>query len=69
MNLQANIHFDYVKNYIEDHNDLEIENLKLSDNRFDLSIDLQSENGKTNYYVIIEAKDDIPVRLSEMIIK
>jgi hypothetical protein len=69
MNLQANIHFDYVKDYIENHNDQQIQNLQLSDDRFNLSIGLQSENGSTNYYVIIEAKDDIPIRLSEMIIK
>lgn len=69
MNLQANIHFDYVEKYIQEHTKQEIEKLQLKDDRFNLQIESKEENNKLYYYVIIEAKDAIPVRLSEIIIK
>jgi len=69
MNLQANIHLDYVKKYISEHDDLEIKNLSLEDNRFDLKISAKEENAKQVYYVVIEAKESIPIRLSQKIIK
>lgn len=69
MNLQANIHYDYVKDYIENNSDQQIKKLSLDDNRFDLKITSTIDNNTTTYYVIIEAKDDIPIRLSKKIIK
>ncbi len=69
MNLQARIHFDYVKKYIGNHNDEQIKNLQLSDERFALKIVPKIEDEVSAYYVVIEAMEDIPVRLSEKVIK
>ena len=69
MNLQANIHYDYVKKYIQEHSDKEIKKLSLNDSRFELRITSQSDQNATIYYIVIEAKDDIPIRLSKKIIK
>lgn len=69
MNLQANIHYDYIKKYIEEHNDKEIKSFIIKDNRFTLDIKSQTQNNRKIYYVIIEAKDNIPIRLSKKIIK
>ena len=69
MNLQAQIHYDYVENYIGDHTHEEILELGLNDNRFDLNITFTIENNKITYYIIIDAKDDLPIRLSKKIIK
>jgi hypothetical protein len=67
--LQGEIHMDYVKEYIGDHNDTQISSLTLGDDRFDLHITIQDEDALSEYYIVIEAKDAIPVRLSEKIIK
>ena len=69
MNLQAKIHYEYIKKYIQEHSDEEIKKLQLTDNRFELKISSTTENNTIIYYVIIEAKDDIPIRLSQKIIK
>jgi len=69
MNLQANIHYEYVEKYINEHSDEEIEKLTLNDNRFNLKVSSEIDNNSTTYYIIIDAKDDIPIRLSKKIIK
>jgi len=69
MNLQANIYYDYVEKYIQEHSDKEIKKLSLNDSRFNLIITSKTDQNTTYYYVIIEAKDDTPIRLSKKIIK
>ena len=69
MNLQATIHYEYVEKYIQEHSDEEIKKLSLNDSRFELRITSQSDQNATIYYIVIEAKDDIPIRLSKKIIK
>lgn len=70
MNLQVTIHFDYVKKFIMTHSEEEINTLSLEDERFLLNINASHIDGTTTYYVVIEAIDgDIPIRLSEIIIK
>lgn len=69
MNLQAHIHYDYVKNYIQEHSKDEIEQLSLDDKRFILKIIPKIQEKQTIYYVVIQAWGEIPVRLSKKIIK
>jgi hypothetical protein len=70
LHLQANIHMDFVKEYIENRSVDQITHLNLSDNRF--SLDLEHEinsDGKDVFYVVIATVDLTPVRLSNIIIK
>jgi hypothetical protein len=70
MNHQAQIQLDAVKNYIIQTQNPQIENYILDDDRFDLEILFTNEDGDTKYYITIEPKqDNIPIRLSEIIIK
>lgn len=69
LHLQANIFMDKVTRYIETHSSSQILLFSLNDPRFDLQIIQKSENGEEVYYVMIEAKQGSPIRLSEKIIK
>ena len=69
LHLQAKIHLDFVKDYILSHTQIQIDTFSLNDERFDLSIISKDENGTKVYYIAIEAKDDMPIRLSDKIIK
>ncbi|MEA3498202.1 MAG: hypothetical protein U9R16_03995 [Campylobacterota bacterium] len=70
LHLQANIHIDYVKEFIENSTDIQIDNFSLNDDRYKMKIvNKAGENYSTKYYISIETKDDTPVRLSQIIIK
>jgi len=69
LHLQANIHLDFVKEYIASHSQTQIDTLSLSDKRFDVSIVSKDNNGTIEYNIAIETRDDTPIRLSDKIIK
>ena len=69
LHLQANVHFDYIKKFIENNTIEDIENFSLLDNRFDTTIVKKVENNTTIFYISIKTKDDTPIRLSDKIVK
>lgn len=69
LHLQANIHLDFIKEYITSHTKTQIESLSLADERFELSIVSKDEDATEIYYVYIKTVDDTPIRLSDKIIK
>lgn len=69
LHLQANIHLDFIKEYIVTHTQTQIDSFTLNDERFEISIVSKDENGTINYYIYIASKDDTPIRLSDKIIK
>ncbi len=69
LHIQGQIHIDYIKNYILSHENNEINNVTLEDERYNLSIIKQDENNSTVYYISVETKDNTPIRLSNKIIK
>ncbi len=69
LHLQANIHLEYIKEYIENHNESEIDNFTLDDNRYTLNIMPKDENGTKVYYFSLETIDDTSIRLSDKVIK
>ncbi len=70
LHLQANIHMDFVKEYIKNHQVAQINDLSLSDSRFTFTLDHeQNSDGDDVFYVVIETVDQTPITLSEIIIK
>jgi hypothetical protein len=69
LHLQANIHLDFIKEYISTHTQIQIDNLHLDDDRFKLTIVSKDENTTMVYYIYLETVDDTPIRLSDKIIK
>lgn len=69
LHLQANIHLDFVKEYILSHTQTPIDTFSLSDERFNVSIVSKDNNGTIEYNIAIETRDDTPIRLSDKIIK
>jgi hypothetical protein len=69
LHLQANIHLNNVVQYIQTHNENEIQNISLDDDRFELEIVSKNDNNTTVYYVSIKTKDDTHVRVLSTIIK
>ncbi len=69
LHLQAKIHLDFVKEYIDSHTQTQIDTFVLNDERFNVSIVSKDENGTMVYYIVIATKDDTPIRLSDKIIK
>ena len=57
LHLQAQIHLEYIKNYIKIHSQNEIESFILNDNRFYTNIIKQNENNQTIYNITIKAKE------------
>ena len=69
LHFQANIHFEYIKKFIENNSIEDIENFNLQDNRYDTTIVKRVESNTTIFYISIKIKDDTPVRLSDKIVK
>ena len=69
LHLQATIHMSYIKNLLSSSDNINIDNVVLNDNRYELSIKEIIDINKTNYYISIKTKDDTPIRLSELIVK
>ncbi|MEA2049474.1 MAG: hypothetical protein U9O56_01885 [Campylobacterota bacterium] len=67
LHLQANIHLLKIKNKIL--NNIDIEDISLSDDRFSLEIVENIDINNSYYNVSIETLDDTHIRLSELIIK
>ena len=63
LNIQANIHLKYVKEYINTHTNDEILELNLNDNRFDLNINSFNENNITKYHIYIKTVDKTPISI------
>jgi len=69
LHLQANIHLDYIKNYISSHSEIEIDDFTLNDDRYILNIVKKDVNGTISYYIGLNTSDDTPIRLSDKVIK
>ncbi|MEA2019594.1 MAG: hypothetical protein U9N59_14230 [Campylobacterota bacterium] len=69
LHIQANIHLEYIKNYISTHNETQINSFALDDDRYVLNITKKDENGTVLYYIGLNTSDDTPVRLSDKVIK
>ncbi|MCD4758759.1 MAG: hypothetical protein K8R39_10835 [Arcobacteraceae bacterium] len=69
LHLQANIHLDFIKEYIATHTQTQIDNVTLDDQRFELSIVSRDQNTTMVYYIYLKTVDDTPIRLSDKIIK
>ena len=69
LHLQANIHLEYIKTYISTHNEVEIDDFILNDDRYSLDIVKKDENGISVYYIGLKTIDDTPIRLSDKVIK
>lgn len=69
LHLQANVHLEYIKNYISTHNETQINSFVLDDNRYLLNITKKDENSTTVYYIGLKTSDDTPIRLSDKVIK
>lgn len=69
LNLQGNIHMDYIKDFINTKSKYEIDNFSLDDDRFNLELIKKDEDNKTIYYIYLNTKDKTPIRLSQTIIK
>jgi len=69
LHLQAKIHIDYIIEQIKNTQDIDINNLTMVDDRFDLDIIEKDDENLTYYYISIKTIDNTPVRLSETIIK
>ncbi len=69
LHLQANIHIKYIKEYITTHTKEEIENLNLSDARFNLIITPKNDNNLTIYNISIQTNDDTTIRICSSISK
>lgn len=69
LHLQANIHLDYIKEYITNNSEENIDSFILDDERYIVSINKKSETNSTVYYLSIETSDDTHIRLSDKIIK
>lgn len=67
--LQANIHLDFIKEYISTHTQTQIEHFALEDSRFGVSIVSKEQNSTTVYYIYLQTVDGTPIRLSDKIIK
>ncbi len=63
LNLQANIHLEYVKEYISTHTTDEVLSLNLDDSRFDLSISSFEENNISKYHIYIKTIDETPISI------
>ncbi len=63
LHLQANIHLKYVKEYIITHTQEEIDNFKLNDKRFNLTIVPIKDNNITTYSISINTKDVTNIRI------
>jgi hypothetical protein len=69
LHLQAEIHLAYIKEYISTHNDLQINNLKLNDKRYILTISKKDDNKTVIYYIKLHTTDDTPIGLSDKVTK
>lgn len=69
LHLQANIHMDYVKDFIVNNDENTINDFVLEDERFDLNISKKVDSNKTTYYINLETIDESEIRLSQKIIK
>ncbi len=69
LHLQAKIHMNKTKKFIQNSNDTQISNFILNDERYDIIIDKKNENNISKYYIIIRTVDDTPIRLSDIFIK
>ena len=61
LHLQSKIHLKYIKEYILTHNDNDIEDFNLNDERFNLYIDKIEQNNTKSYYISLKAKNE-PIR-------
>jgi len=70
LHLQATIYIDTIKEYIIEHNDIEINSFvsNWNDDRFYVDI-IQDDNNSSIYYLSIETIDNSHIRLSQKIIK
>ncbi len=57
LHLQAKIHMQYIKKYIDTHSQNEIESFVLDDNRFNAIIISELDENLTIYNVTVEAKN------------
>jgi len=69
LHIQANIHLEYIKNYISTHNEAEINSFNLDDDRYILNIVKKDTNSTVSYYIGLKTSDDTPIRLSDKVIK
>ena len=69
LHLQANIYITHIKDLIKSNGVINIEDLNLHDNRYELNVTKVLDGNRTNYYISINTKDETPVRLSELIVK
>ena len=69
LHLQANIHLDYIKEYVTNNSEENIDSFVLYDERYIISINKKNESNTTVYYLSVETSDDTHIRLSDKIIK
>lgn len=67
--IQATIHMDSIKEFVQNNAQQDINNYKLDDDRFVLDIKSTNENNTTRYHIYVEATSDIPVRLTQTLVK
>ncbi len=69
LHLQATIHLAYIKNFIKNSTDEQIDNFVLNDERYSVLITKVDDINNSYYFVLIDTKDEIPIRLSQRVIK
>ncbi|MEA3513780.1 MAG: hypothetical protein U9R37_09285 [Campylobacterota bacterium] len=67
LHIQANIHMNFVKEFVKNNNNIDIDSFMLDDERFNLNI--YNEINTTIYHISISTKDETPIRLSQKVIK
>jgi hypothetical protein len=69
LHLQGRIHMEKLKNFINTHNDTQINNFSLNDNRYNMKIVKTITESSVLYHVSLETYDDTNVRIYETFVK
>lgn len=68
--IQSSLHLEFAKEYIKSLNfdSIDFEKLDLSDDKYDIEIDIKSEETKKTAHIFVSPKDDTTVRVYDKVV-
>jgi hypothetical protein len=68
--IQSSLHLEFAKEYIKTlmFDSIDFENLDLSDDKYDIEIDIKSEETKKIAHIFVSPKDDTTVRVYDKVV-
>ena len=68
--MQSSLHLEFAKEYIKSlkFDDIDFEKLDLSDDKYDIVMDIKSETTKKIAHIFVSPKDDMTVRVYDKVV-